>query len=291
MAPSWRGREAFYRPVESLFAMYPTHPSSAHSQYACPNFRKHFMTAAPSRSLSRVPLVALLLALLAGLLMMLAGFGSRWGLWHFGTGFDLLRWATYLALFAALVSLVAMIGARTSSKSGLRLSLVALILALAFVWVPWQWQRTVRGVPPIHDITTDTESPPQFIAVVPLRAADNASNPVEYEGAEIASQQKAAYPDIGPVALDVPPEQAFQRALNAARAMGWDIVQPNLAEGRIEATDQTFWFGFQDDVVIRILPAGGGSRIDVRSKSRVGGSDVGTNAKRIREYLERLQRG
>jgi uncharacterized protein (DUF1499 family) len=250
------------------------------------------MNDASSRNLSRLPLIALLVAVLAGLLMMAAGFGSRWGLWHFRTGFSVLRWATYLALFAVVISLVAMLRARPgSAKSGLRLSLVALILALGFVWFPWQWRRTARGVPPIHDITTDTESPPQFVAVLPLRAADNATNPVEYGGPDIATQQKSAYPDIDPIALDVPPQQAFQRALNAARAMGWDIVQTSLADGRIEATDQTFWFGFKDDVVIRILPAGGGSRIDVRSKSRVGGGDAGTNAKRVREYLARLQRG
>jgi uncharacterized protein (DUF1499 family) len=250
------------------------------------------MNDAPSRTLSRLPLIALLVAVSAGLLMMAAGFGSRWELWHFRTGFSVLRWGTYLALFAAAISLAAMVRARPgSAKGGMRLSLLALILALVFVWVPWQWQQTARGVPPIHDITTDTESPPQFVRILPLRAATNATNPPEYGGPEVAAYQKSAYPDIAPIALDVPPQRAFERALDAARGMGWDIVEANLAEGRIEATERTFWFGFRDDVVIRILPAGGGSRVDVRSKSRVGGGDAGTNAKRVREYLARLQRG
>ena len=250
------------------------------------------MNDASSRTLSRLPLIALIVVLFAGLLMMVAGFGSRWGVWHFRTGFSVLRWATYLALLAAVISLAAMLRARPGSpKGGMRLSLVAFILALAFVWVPWQWQRTGRGVPPIHDITTDTERPPQFVRVLPLRAATNATNPPEYGGPEVAAFQKSAYPDIAPVALDVPPQRAFERALDAARSMGWDVVEANLSEGRIEATDRTFWFGFRDDVVVRILPAGGGSRIDVRSKSRVGRGDAGTNAKRVREYLARLQQG
>jgi uncharacterized protein (DUF1499 family) len=73
--------------------------------------------------------------------------------------------------------------------------------------------------------------------------------------------------------------------------MGWQIVDANASEGRIEATDTTFWFGFKDDIVIRVAATSGGSRIDVRSVSRVGRSDVGTNAKRIRCYLKRLTRG
>jgi uncharacterized protein (DUF1499 family) len=87
----------------------------------------------------------------------------------------------------------------------------------------------------------------------------------------------------------VPPDVAFDKALAAAREMGWDIVDAKPAEGRIEATDTTFWFGFKDDVVIRISPTSEGSRIDVRSVSRVGRSDIGTNAKRIRAYLEKLK--
>ena len=75
----------------------------------------------------------------------------------------------------------------------------------------------------------------------------------------------------------------------AARKIGWVIVDANAAEGRIETTDTTFWFGFKDDIVIRITPADHGSRVDIRSVSRVGKSDVGTNAKRIRKYLKELK--
>ena len=245
---------------------------------------------ARERTLSRLPVIALLMALAAGLLMVLAGFGARWGFWHFRTGFDMLKWATYLALVAAVVSVIAIAWTWPGrSRSGLRLGVMALILALGFAWIPWNWRRSARGVPPIHDITTDTERPPVFVRMLPVRTADDASNPAEYGGPEVAAFQKSAYPDIAPVALDLPPQQAFERALDAARSMGWEIVDADLAEGRIEATDETFWFGFKDDVVIRVLPAGGGSRVDVRSVSRVGKGDAGTNARRVREYIERLR--
>jgi uncharacterized protein (DUF1499 family) len=88
--------------------------------------------------------------------------------------------------------------------------------------------------------------------------------------------------------LPVPPGAAFHVALAAARDMGWTIVASDSASGRIEATATTTWFGFKDDVVVRIGPDPKGSRVDVRSESRVGGSDVGTNAARIKKYEQRL---
>ncbi len=142
-------------------------------------------------------------------------------------------------------------------------------------------------MPRIHDITTDTAHPPEFVATLPLRAG--APNPPGYDGKEVAELQRKAYPDIRPLELPVPPQQAFSKALAAAEAMGWEIVAQDPAAGRIEAVATTLWFDFKDDVVIRVAEAGRGSRIDIRSKSRVGRSDIGTNARRIRAYLERLK--
>lgn len=139
----------------------------------------------------------------------------------------------------------------------------------------------------IHDITTDTENPPVFVSILALRK--DAPNSATYGGPEIAAQQHAAYPDIRPLVSDLPPERAFERSRSVARQMGWDIVDENPAEGRIEATATTRWFGFKDDVVVRIAPAAGdGSRVDIRSVSRVGRSDVGTNARRIRTFLKKF---
>lgn len=167
-------------------------------------------------------------------------------------------------------------------------AILGLLIGLVVVGVPWDWKQTAQRVPPIHDITTDTENPPSFVAILPLR--EKASNPAQYGGPKVAAQQHAGYPNLGPVTLNGPTQPAFERALAVAREMGWEIVEANPAKGRIEATDTTFWFGFKDDIVVRVAPADSGSRIDVRSVSRVGRSDVGTNAKRIQDYLEKIRK-
>ena len=136
--------------------------------------------------------------------------------------------------------------------------LAALVMSLAAIGsigaLAWKASR----VPAIHDITTDTIQPPPFLVILPLRAG--AVNPVDYGGEDVAAKQKQAYPDIVPLALAVPPDRAFDRALAAARGMGWEMVASDPAGGRIEATDTTFWFGFKDDVVVRVTPQPSGSR-------------------------------
>src|SRR6202022_4383493 len=121
-----------------------------------------------------------------------------------------------------------------------------------------------------------------FVAVLPLR--QGAPNTAEYAGAALAAQQRAGYPGLAPVRFAAPPDQVF------ARALGWQIVAAVPAEGRLEATDRTRWFGFRDDVVVRVAAEGTGTRVDVRSVSRVGRSDLGTNARRIRRFEEALER-
>jgi uncharacterized protein (DUF1499 family) len=247
------------------------------------------VTSTPPSSYSRLAVVAFALAVLAVVGALLSGFGSRAGMWHFRTGFQVLRYSVYLAGFAAVLSLVAAVRTRPGSgRQGFALALTALALGLAGGLVPVTTARSARKAPPIHDITTDTQDPPQFLAVLPARAS--ASNSSVYGGPEIAAQQQAAFPDIKTEVLRVTPGDAFTRALEAAREMGWEIVATEPEDGRIEATATTFWFGFKDDVVIRIRPEGANSRVDVRSVSRVGRGDTGTNAKRIRKYLEKLRR-
>ncbi|MDQ3698770.1 MAG: DUF1499 domain-containing protein [Gemmatimonadota bacterium] len=247
--------------------------------------------AEPSRRpLSRLAVLVALLAIAVGLLGVLAGFGSRWGWWPFRTGFSLLTWAAYGGIAVAVLSIVGVVRTRPGGpRRGLPLALFGLVAGLVLVGIPWQWRARAQGVPPIHDITTDTENPPQFVAVAPLRA--DAPNPIEYGGPEVAAQQREAYADIQSLVLEDPEDRVFERALSAARDMGWEIVATDSAAGRIEATDRTFWFGFEDDVVIRLTPMGGGTILDVRSVSRVGGGDAGTNARRVRAYLERVRDG
>ena len=234
-----------------------------------------------------LPAVGLAFAVLTGCAAALAGFGHRWGWWHYRTGFAILKAAAYMGIFAAAVSVLGIIITRPLvMKLGAVLSLAGILAGLFVAGIPWSWLRTVKQVPSIHDISTDTEDPPQFVAVLPLRK--DAANPAEYGGSAIAAKQREGYPDIVPHRIKADADRVFEKALQAARAMGWEIVDARPGELRIEATDRTFWFGFKDDVVIRILPEPDGSRVDVRSLSRVGSSDVGTNAKRIRAYLKKL---
>ena len=198
----------------------------------------------------------------------------------------MLRWGAYGAGAAAAVSVLGLgfqLAQPRNARRGVWLAAISLLLAGAMFSIPAGF-RLGPGKPPIHDISTDTGDPPPFVAVVPL----NTPGRTDYEGEVIAAQQRDAYPDLGPARLDVPPREAFDRALAAVYRMRWQLVEADEPAGRIEATDTTFWFGFKDDVVIRVRPAGGGSRIDVRSLSRVGGGDAGTNAARIREYVETL---
>ena len=204
------------------------------------------------------------------------------GLAGLAGAFGVLKWAVYGAL-AALVLAIAGIIVAARRRSSMTTALTALALALLPIVPVGAFAWKASRLPAIHDITTDTLQPPPFLAVLPLRAG--ALNPAEPGGPEVVAKQRAAFPDLGPLLLSVPPDRAFARALTAARGMGWELVASDPAGGRIEATDTTFWFGFKDDVVVRVLPQPTGSRIDVRSLSRVGGGDLGANAARIRAYL------
>jgi uncharacterized protein (DUF1499 family) len=227
-------------------------------------------------------LASLALAALAALILLAAPLGTWADLWTFRTGFGLLRWAVYAAVAAMGLGLLGGLLARGWARAA-----AAVVLALLVVAVPLYWLRVARSVPPIHDITTDTARPPDFEAVVPLRAG--AANPPEYDPS-VAPLQREAYPDVVPLEVSRPPGEVFEHARAAAEAMRWEVVAVDPARGRLEAVDTTFWFRFEDDIVVRVTPVETGTRVDVRSKSRIGRSDVGTNARRIRTYLADVAR-
>jgi uncharacterized protein (DUF1499 family) len=232
-----------------------------------------------------VPAVAGLgVSIIAVATAMGAGLGTRLGWWHFRDGFGILKWAACLGIGGAALSLLGAIFARPGSgRRGLAVACAGIVLGAAAFGVPWSWSRIAKKGPMIHDISTDTENPPAFVAILPLRK--DAPSSAEHGGPEIAARQRAAYPDIRPIDVGIPPARAYDYAFHAARAMGWRIADADRKEGRIEATATTRWFGFEDDVVIRIVPmAARGSRLDIRSVSRVGISDLGTNARRIRAF-------
>jgi uncharacterized protein (DUF1499 family) len=238
----------------------------------------------------RVPLLALLLAVAAVVLLLLGPIGWRVGWWNFRVAFStLMPWAAYCGLAAMAIAILAMLFGRRSLRGWpITAAALALVLGAAIAYVPWHYNSMRGTVPSIHDITTDWQHPPQFSAVLPSRQAENA-NPVDYEGAKVSDLQRKAYPDIGPFDLAVAPDAAFDRALAAAQKMGWSIVAADKAAGRIEASEKSRWFGFTDDIVVRVIAEEGGSRVDVRSVSRQGRGDFGVNAARVRHYLQALK--
>jgi uncharacterized protein (DUF1499 family) len=234
--------------------------------------------------------LGLAVAGVAALALLLAGPGTRLGWWHFSVGFRLLRWAAGAGLVAAGVSLTAALAAgRERQRRTVAVAVAGALIGLAAFGVPWALARRAAGVPPIHDITTDPEDPPAFVAILALRR--DAPNPAEYGGPAVAAQQRRGYPDVAPATFAEPPDRVFAAVLAAAHGAGWRVVGAAPAEGRLEATDTTPWFGFTDDVVVRVRPAAACTRVDVRSVSRVGRSDLGANAGRIRRFLRTLAAG
>ena len=231
--------------------------------------------------------VTLAAAFLAFAMMVAAGPGTRADIWSWRAGLTMFAWGAYVGMVTAVVALVLLaMAAFPRLRPRPWVPLLALCLGLAAMVPPLILRAQARQVPPIHDITTDASDPPVFVALLVERKA--APNGADYGGAEIAAQQARGYPDIKPLHLDQLPRDVMQRAIDAARAMGWEVRASDSAAGRLEATARTPWFGFRDDVVVRIRPEGSGTRVDVRSASRVGRSDIGRNAERVREFLGRL---
>jgi len=233
---------------------------------------------------------ALMISLCSALAAALSGFGTRWGWWHFSTGFSILAIAACAAAGGVVLGLIGLLWPpRKLLAPANAFALLALVIGAVTAGIPLLEVHTARSVPRIHDITTDTDHPPAFVANLALRKGF--PNSADYAGAELVRQQHEGYPDLAPAHLAVPPPAAFDRALAAATSLGWTITASVPGEGRIEATDTTFWYGFTDDIVVRVAPDGTGSRVDIRSESRVGKSDVGTNARRIRRFLAALAIG
>ncbi len=201
-----------------------------------------------------------------------------------------LPWVAGLGLFA-LGSLVAGIGGiicliALVRRRGGRVAIGGAISGIGALAVLLAIIINGRGVPRIHDITTDTVSPPQFVAITPaVRGAG--SNSVVYDPA-LAAQQAAGYPALKPLTVAKPPAEVFDKALRTVTARGWPVAIADAAAGRIEATETASWWGFKDDVVIRLTPTESGTRIDIRSVSRVGEGDFGANAHRIEGLLKAI---
>lgn len=251
--------------------------------------------------------LSLALTIIAPLLFIVAAIGAKLGLWgwQFGLGTLSLKVGPLALMLGGAVSLLALLAAVfIKPRKGIVIAVIGLLVPLLAIARLGQMKSTVAKLPFIHDVTTDTQNPPEFGKVVMTeRAAVKGVNTADYIGkkapaknAEGAAVQKLvsalqtkAYPEIRPLVLSEDRDVVFGEALATVKAMGWKIKREDLASGRIDATDTTFWYGFEDDVTIRLRDSeGGGTIVDVRSLSRVGGSDLGKNAARVGEFLDRL---
>jgi uncharacterized protein (DUF1499 family) len=231
--------------------------------------------------------LTLVLCVLVAAAMILSGLGTRWGLWDWMTGLTILRLSTIVAIGLLLWGIVLLVVAavqRTRREIVILAHAVVLIL-IPLVYVGWHYQ-VARTVPPIHDVTTDPTNPPQIrpLAGVPERS-------LTYDRDAVYTQQAMAYPDIQPLATDQPSAPVFERALEVAHELGWEVVEIDRPNRRFQAVDTTLWFGFKDDVVVRVTPLPVGSVVDIRSASRVGRSDIGMNAARIRAFFNLMDPG
>jgi hypothetical protein len=193
----------------------------------------------------------------------------------------------WTSLVGAFLALLAAVATRPGTRRrGFLASVLAIIIGVAAWGSATYWQFAARQAPPIHDVTTDVTDPPTWVTLRNQRV--NSPNGTDYGGPDVAALQRSAYPNLIPAILTDPPPVAFSRALATARTMHWTIMSVDSADGRIEATTTTPWFGFTDDIIIRVTPDPSGSRIDIRSASRTLDADGGRNAHRVQTYLTRL---
>jgi|TARA_R110002051_G_scaffold76522_1_gene139857 uncharacterized protein (DUF1499 family) len=202
-----------------------------------------------------------------------------------GTAFTSLRYGVYVGGAAIILIILQVLIKRKSVSWGS--TFVFAILALIAVAMPVSMMGKASTVPPIHDITTDVTNPPAFVAIAPLR--ENAPNPITYEGGEVTRQQIDAYPEIRTQLLAQSIDEVFAASEQTIDVLGWERVSDGALPYTLEATDTTQWFGFKDDVVIRLKAKDDNTLVDIRSKSRVGKSDLGKNAERIDTFLTALR--
>jgi uncharacterized protein (DUF1499 family) len=240
-------------------------------------------------------LLVSLVAVGLALAIVAAGPGTRFGLWDYGTGLQIIRTVALPVLIAAGLSVAAFIISLIAVREVALMAFLAAVMAGTAGYVPIKMKAYFEANPIIHDITTDFDNPPPII----MGASFERKNPAEYVGDEkapggeatIAEAQREAFPDIMPLLLDGSIEDNAKNVRSVIAEMGMVILSDASSEDSqlIEATYTSAWFGFIDDFVVRLQADGEKTRVDVRSKSRVGTSDLGANARRVQEFFKKLQ--
>lgn len=242
---------------------------------------------------------ALIVSLLVPVYFVTAALGTKFGLidWRLGFGQLTFMWGPRVLMGAGALALIGLLLALfVSPRRGIGAALLALLIPGLGIGYGVYVGQQARAIPPIHDISTDLVDPPSFsAAVVEARAAVPGGNDLDLlnkrtrDGATYVELQREAYSDITHVSTGLAPVQTFDAALALAQEQGWTIGHADRDAGIIEASATSFWYGFTDDIAIRVRAEGTGARVDVRSVSRVGQSDLGANAARMRPYLEALR--
>ena len=246
----------------------------------------------------RLTWIALLLSLGAVVLALFGALGSGWGLWPFQTGFMMLEWAFYAAVAAAVLAVAAWALGRRGEGSLTVVNLIALVVAVLFIGYMLNLVRISRAMPPIHDVTTNLDSVPRFFRLS-LREDNFAHVPAQDDPRLMRmapvdrwrALHAQSYGDLRTVRVPWTVPETIEKAEALARDRGWEVASAD-PRGVLEATATSTFFSFKDDIVLRALPnPAGGTSVDMRSVSRVGVSDLGVNARRIREFLADLQEG
>lgn len=250
----------------------------------------------PTNPLShRLARIAFILAVVAALSVASAGPLLRYAGIEVDAAINLFLYGFYVGAAGIALGLATIVPTRPGERRrGFLAALLAIVIGLGAVAAPFHWLLSGRRALAINDVTTDTADPPAMVVTLQMRR--DAKTPATYPK-DFAAQQREVYPDIRTIALKVPPAEAFRQADKAATALGWDVVarapSDGKTDGRLEAIATSPWFGLRDDIVVRIRPDGSGgnagSKVDIRSKSRVGHADPGVNAQHIRAFAEKLK--
>jgi Protein of unknown function (DUF1499) len=250
------------------------------------------------RSQHTAAILSLVAFIIGAAIALGASYGRQFGLWDYETGLKILVPGVALGVIGAVSGLLWLARALFGNNSaGWRYGAVGLAGSLLLTYIPLNHLWLYYVSPPIHDISTDIEYAPPFVALLPLRAG--APNGPEYDGPmrvvykgramNTAYAQKLAYPEIKTAGLLSRTDVIFWRAFERAKNAGWNVVNFNEKTGSIEATNTFFWFGLVSDISIRVKPAGKiGTRLDIRSKSRTGENDMGMNAGLVRSFVKSL---
>lgn len=231
--------------------------------------------------LSTTVSLGFLLSIAAACVGIIAIIGYREEWWRQFKAFYLFGWATFIAISSLIVLAIGVFkNFKNKQKKIFGLSILGVLFNLPILTGAFLFNYTATLYPPINDISTDTKNPPSYW---------NVPNPMEYPEEKFANIQHKFYPDLIPIKLTQSPEKVFEKALKIVRSDGWKLVSKDKEEGQIEAVASSLFFGFKDEVVIRIKESKGKTIVDVRSRSRIGKIDRGANARRIRKFIKALK--